>query len=160
MSRKLTHVDERGDAHMVDVGDKEVTRREAVAEGRIRLGPDAVAAVRERTAKKGDVLGVAQIAGIQGAKRTSDTIPLCHPLPLTGIDVLLHLDEAASAVVCRATVRTEGRTGVEMEALCAVSAALLTVYDMLKAIDKGMEIEAIHLLEKRGGRSGTWTRSP
>ena len=158
MTTRLTHVDEQGDAHMVDVGDKEITRREAVAEGRITLGPEAVAAVRERTAKKGDVLGVAQIAGIQGAKHTSDTIPLCHPLALTGIDVVLHLDEAASAVVCRATVRTEGRTGVEMEALCAVSAALLTVYDMLKAVDKGMQIEAVRLLEKRGGRSGTWTR--
>ena len=155
---ELTHVDEHGDAHMVDVGDKAVTRREAVAEGRIRMGPEALAAVRERTAKKGDVLGVAQIAGIQGAKRTSDWIPLCHPLALTGIDVVLTLDEAASAVVCRATVRTEGRTGVEMEALCAVSAALLTVYDMLKAVDRGMEIEAVRLLEKKGGKSGHYRR--
>jgi cyclic pyranopterin phosphate synthase len=154
----LTHVDEAGDAHMVDVGDKAITRRVAVAEGRIRLSPEAFAAVAERRAAKGDVLATAQLAGIQGAKRTSDLIPLCHPLPLSGVDVVLDLDPAASAVVCRATARADWRTGVEMEALTAVSAALLTVYDMLKAVDRGMEIGGIRLVEKRGGRSGAWVR--
>ena len=158
MSKPLTHIDAQGNARMVEVGAKPITRREATAEGRIRLGPEALSAVLERRAKKGDVLATAQLAGIQGAKRTSDWIPLCHPLPLTGIDVVLDVDEAESAVVCRATARTEWRTGVEMEAMCAVSAALLTVYDMLKAVDRSMEIEQVHLLAKSGGRSGAWTR--
>ena len=143
---KLTHVDEHGDARMVDVGDKAVSRREALAEGWIALSAEAVAAIVERTAKKGDVLGVAQIAGIQAAKRTAEWIPLCHPLALTGIDVRLAVDGAR--VRCEATVRTEGRTGVEMEALTAVSAALLTVYDMLKAVDRRMELGPIRLVRK------------
>lgn len=155
----LTHFDPGGNARMVEVGDKPITKREAVAEGAIRMGPEALAAVVARTAKKGDVLATAQLAGIQGAKRTSDWIPLCHPLPISGVDVVLEVDEAASAVVCRASVRTEWRTGVEMEAMCAVSAALLTVYDMLKAVDRGMEIGPVRLVSKSGGRSGTWTRS-
>ena len=154
----LTHYDGQGNARMVDVGEKPITRREATAEGSIHLGPAALAAVVNRTAKKGDVLAIAQIAGIQGAKRTSDWIPLCHPLPLSGVDVTLAVDADASVVTCRAVARTEGRTGVEMEALCAVSAALLTVYDMLKAVDRGMEIGPIRLLAKSGGRSGEWTR--
>ncbi|MBX2797274.1 MAG: cyclic pyranopterin monophosphate synthase MoaC [Myxococcales bacterium] len=154
----LTHLDEHGNARMVDVGDKRITKRQAVAEGRIRLGPEALVAVQQRSAKKGDVLAVAQLAGIQGAKRTADWIPLCHPLPLTGIDVELELDVDAAEVVCRATARTEWRTGVEMEAMCAVSAALLTVYDMLKAVDRTLEIGAVRLLAKSGGRSGDWTR--
>jgi len=157
----LTHVDERGDAHMVDVGDKAITKRSATAEGWIVLPPAALSAVVERTAKKGDVLAVAQLAGVQGAKRTSDWIPLCHPLPISGVEVTLHA--ADDRVWARATVRTEWRTGVEMEALTAVTAALLTVYDMVKAVDKGMEIGGVRLLEKRGGRSGTWraaTREP
>lgn len=153
---ELTHLDERGDARMVDVGDKPVTRRSATAEGFVRLGPDALAAVVERRAKKGDVLAIAQLAAIQGAKRTSDLIPLCHPLPISAVDVELTVE--GSTVRCVATVRTEGRTGVEMEALTAVSAGLLTVYDMLKAVDRGMELGPVRLLEKSGGRSGTWRR--
>lgn len=153
----LTHVDEAGNARMVDVGDKAITARQAVATGRIRLGPEALKAVLSRTAKKGDVLAVAQLAGIQAAKRTSDLVPLCHPLPLSGVDVELTVDEAASVVTATATVRVHWRTGVEMEALTSVSAALLTVYDMLKAVDKGMVLEEIRLLSKSGGRSGTWT---
>lgn len=154
---ELTHMDADGNAHMVDVGAKPLTDRRALAEGRIHLGPAAAAAVAERTAAKGDVLAVAQLAGIQGAKRTSDLIPLCHPLPLSGVDVELHLD--GEVVVCRATARAHWRTGVEMEALAAVSAALLTVYDMLKAVEKGMVIDGIRLLEKTGGTSGPWSAS-
>ncbi|HHO51356.1 MAG TPA: cyclic pyranopterin monophosphate synthase MoaC [Deltaproteobacteria bacterium] len=155
----LTHLDARGNARMVGVGEKPITSRRAVAEGRIRLGPEALAAVVERQAKKGDVLAVAQLAGIQGAKRTSDWIPLCHPLPLTGVEVSLRVDPGASVVICEATAHARWHTGVEMEALCAVSAALLTVYDMLKATDRGMEIESIHLRSKEGGSSGAWERS-
>jgi len=154
----LSHADAQGNARMVDVGDKEVSRREAVAEGHIALGPEALVAVLERRARKGDVLAVAQLAGIQGAKRASELIPLCHPLPLTAVEVDLHVDEAARRVVVRATARATWRTGVEMEALAAVSAALPTVYDMLKAVDRGMEIGGIRLLRKSGGRSGTWLR--
>ena len=146
---KLTHVDEQGNARMVDVGAKAVVHREAVAEGWISLSEDARRAILERTAKKGDVLGVAQIAGIQAAKRTAEWIPLCHPLPLTGIDVRLEVD--GERVRCEATVRTEARTGVEMEALTAVSAALLTVYDMLKAVDRGMELGSVRLVRKTKG---------
>ncbi|MCA9491273.1 MAG: cyclic pyranopterin monophosphate synthase MoaC [Myxococcales bacterium] len=153
---ELTHVDSRGDARMVEVGDKPVTRREATAEGFVRLGPEALAAVVERTAKKGDVLAIAQLAAIQGAKRASDLIPLCHPLTITGVDVGLTVEE--DRVRCVATVRTEGRTGVEMEALTAVSAGLLAVYDMLKAVDRGMELGPIRLIAKSGGRSGEWRR--
>jgi cyclic pyranopterin phosphate synthase len=153
----ITHLDEHGDARMVDVGDKEISERVAVAEGTIRLGPEAFAAVVERTAKKGDVLAVAQLAGIQAAKRASDLIPLCHPLPLSGVEVTLHA-EAPDRVRCRASVRCHWRTGVEMEALVSVSAALLTVYDMLKAVDRGMVVEEVRLVEKHGGRSGSWVR--
>jgi len=152
----LTHIDEHGDARMVEVGGKPITARRAVAEGRITLGPDALEAVVERRAAKGDVLAVAQLAGIQGAKRASDLIPLCHPLPLSGVDVQLVVE--GSDVVVTATAKTHWRTGVEMEALAAVSAALLTVYDMLKAVDRGMEIGGIRLLHKSGGRSGEWNR--
>lgn len=144
----LTHIDDQGDAVMVDVGDKTPTRREAIATGRIHLGAAAATAVRNHTAKKGDVLAVAQLAGIQAAKRTGELIPLCHPLFLSGIRVTLRLDEDATAVVCRARVRTEGRTGVEMEALTAVCVALLTVYDMLKAVDPQMRIDGVELVQK------------
>jgi len=154
---ELTHIDGQGNARMVDVGDKPVTAREAVAEGVITLGPDALRAVVERTAKKGDVLGVAQLAGIQAAKHASALVPLCHPIPLSGVDVLLEV--RGNQVRCQATVRTVWRTGVEMEALTAVTAALLTVYDMLKAVDRGMEMGGVRLLAKRGGRSGVWERS-
>jgi cyclic pyranopterin phosphate synthase len=154
----LTHTDARGNARMVDVGDKDVTRREAVAEGFITLSPVAFTAVLERKARKGDVLATAQIAGIQGAKRASDLIPLCHPIPLSSVDVELDTEVDTSRVRCRATARADWRTGVEMEALAAVMAALLTVYDMLKAIDRGMYISDVRLLEKRGGRTGVWVR--
>jgi len=152
----LTHFDAAGQAHMVDVGDKAVTRRVAVARGRISMLPATFALVRDGGAKKGDVLGIARIAAIQGAKRTADLIPLCHPIALTRVAVELELDEAAPAVVCTATVECEGRTGVEMEALTAVQVGLLTVYDMLKAVDRGMVISDMRLLEKRGGKSGEW----
>lgn len=155
---KLTHVDDAGDARMVEVGDKAPTRREATAEGWIRVSAEAMAAVVDRTAKKGDVLMVAQLAGIGGAKRTADLIPLCHPLALTGVDVRLHAEPDQGRIRCVATARVTGPTGVEMEALTAVSVALLTVYDMLKAVDRGMELGPIRLVEKSGGRSGTWTR--
>jgi cyclic pyranopterin phosphate synthase len=153
---KLTHFDASGHAYMVDVAEKDETRRVARASGRISMLPETLTLIAHGNAKKGDVLGVARIAAIQGAKRTSDLIPLCHPLALTKISVDFELDEAASAVQCTATVETLGRTGVEMEALTAVSVGLLTIYDMCKAADRGMRIESIALLEKRGGRSGHW----
>jgi len=152
----LTHFDAAGSAHMVDVGAKAVTHRVAVAVGRIVMRAETLALVREGTAKKGDVLGVARIAAIQGAKRTADLIPLCHPIALTRVAVDLAIDESARAVVCTATVECDGRTGVEMEALTAVQVGLLTVYDMLKAVDRGMVISDVRLLEKRGGKSGDW----
>jgi cyclic pyranopterin monophosphate synthase len=151
---ELTHLDATGNARMVEVGAKPITNRVAVAEGHITLSQVAQLAVEERTAAKGDVLAIAQLAGIMGAKRTSDLIPLCHPIPLSSVQV--HLATEPGRVVCTATASANWRTGVEMEALGAVSAALLTVYDMLKAVDRGMQIGGIRLLEKRGGRSGTW----
>jgi cyclic pyranopterin phosphate synthase len=151
----LTHLDEAGNAHMVDVGEKAVTRRSATAEGFVRMAPDTRA--RLAGGPKGDPLPVAQIAGIQAAKRTGELIPLCHPLPLDGVDV--RLEPVADGVHIVATARTTGRTGVEMEALTAVGVAALTVYDMLKAVDRGLRIEGIRLLEKTGGRSGTWRAS-
>lgn len=152
----FTHLDGQGRPRMVDVGDKPPTRRAAVAEGRIVTSAETVRAIVEGSAAKGNVLLVAQLAGITGAKRTADLIPLCHPLPLTSVEVELVADEALPGVRARATARVEGRTGVEMEALTAVSVALLTVYDMCKARDRGMRIEAISLVRKEGGRSGTW----
>ena len=151
---KLTHFDSHGQAHMVDVSAKTATHRVAVAEGRIRMKPDTLALVKSGTAKKGDVLGIARIAGIQGAKKASDLIPLCHPIALTRVAVEFELEEAESCVRCVATAETVGVTGVEMEALSAVSAALLTVYDMCKAVDRGMVVEGVRLVEKKGGRSG------
>ena len=155
-SNPLTHFDAAGQAHMVDVGDKGETRRVARAAGRIVMLASTLETIAQGSAKKGDVLGVARIAAIQAAKRTSDLIPLCHPLALTKVSVELNLDTAASAVHCVAVVETFGRTGVEMEALTAVSVGLLTIYDMCKAVDRGMRIEGIALLEKQGGRSGHW----
>jgi cyclic pyranopterin phosphate synthase len=143
---------------MVNVGDKAITRRVAIASGRILMLPETLARVREGTAKKGDVLGIARIAAIQGAKRTADLIPLCHPIALTRVAVDLQIDADACAVQCTATVECEGRTGVEMEALTAVQVGLLTVYDMLKAVDRGMTITDVKLLEKHGGKSGEWVR--
>ncbi|MEW5880790.1 MAG: cyclic pyranopterin monophosphate synthase MoaC [Pseudomonadota bacterium] len=153
---KLTHFDDAGQAHMVDVGGKEATHRIAVAAGRIRMLPMTLDLVRSGTAKKGDVLGVARIAAIQAAKKTSELIPLCHPLAITRIAVDFAIDEPATAVECRATVETRGPTGVEMEALTAVQIGLLTIYDMCKAVDRGMVIDNVRLLQKHGGKSGEY----
>ena len=152
----LTHFDADGQAHMVDVGAKAETRRVAVASGRIVMQPETFAMIRTGTAKKGDVLGIARIAAIQASKRSSELIPLCHPIPLTRVTVDFELDDAESALRCTVSAETVGRTGVEMEALTAVSVGLLTIYDMCKAVDRGMRIEGIQLLEKLGGKSGHW----
>jgi cyclic pyranopterin phosphate synthase len=152
----LTHFDASGQAHMVDVGAKPATHRVARATGSIRMEPATLALVARGQAKKGDVLGVARIAAIQAAKRTAELIPLCHPLPLTRVTVDFELDEAAASVHCTVQAETVGATGVEMEALTAVQVGLLTVYDMCKAADRGMVMQGIRLLEKRGGRSGHW----
>jgi cyclic pyranopterin phosphate synthase len=157
-AKKLSHFDSAGQALMVDVAGKQETHRVARASGRIVMQPATLGQIEGGAAKKGDVLGVARIAAIQAAKRTSDLIPLCHPIPLTKVTVDFNVDAKAGAVDCIATVETLGRTGVEMEALAAVSVGLLTIYDMCKAVDRGMCIERIGLLEKRGGRSGHWTR--
>jgi cyclic pyranopterin phosphate synthase len=153
---KLTHFDEAGQAHMVDVSDKATTARTAVAEGHVRMTTETLALVEEGRAKKGDVLAVARLAGIMGAKKTSDLVPLCHPLPVTKVALDLEPDRALPGVRISATVRTTGQTGVEMEALTAVSVAALTVYDMLKAAEKGMEIGGIRLVLKEGGKSGRY----
>jgi cyclic pyranopterin phosphate synthase len=155
-AKKLTHFDATGRAIMVDVAEKGETHRVARAAGRIVMLASTLAQITEGSAKKGDVLGVARIAAIQGAKRTSELIPLCHPLALTKVSIDFETDRKCPSVECKATVETVGRTGVEMEALTAVSVALLTIYDMCKAVDRGMRIEAISLLEKKGGRSGHW----
>ena len=151
---KFNHFDENGQAHMVDVGGKSETHRLAIAAGRITMLPATLELIRSGTAKKGDVLGIARIAAIQGAKRTPDLIPLAHPLIINKVAVEFQSDAATSSIECRATVETIGRTGVEMEALMAVNAGLLTIYDMVKAADRGMVISDIRLLEKRGGKSG------
>jgi len=156
----LTHFNARGEAHVVDIGDKAETARVAVAEGRIRMGAETLARVVAGTHGKGDVLGVARVAGIMGAKRTSELVPLCHPIALTSVEVDLEPDAAGGAVRCTARAETRGRTGVEMEALTAVQVALLTVYDMCKAVERGMVIEGVRLLEKRGGKSGEWKAEP
>ena len=152
----LTHFDAQGQAHMVDVGDKANTRRVAVARGRIHMLPATLALITSGSAKKGDVLGIARIAGIQGAKKTSDLIPLCHPIGLTRVAVDFEVDTATNSVSCTATAEVTGQTGVEMEALTAVQVALLTIYDMCKAVDRGMVITDVKLLEKHGGKSGSW----
>ncbi len=152
----FTHFDEQGRAIMVGVAEKPETRRVAVTAGRIVMRPETLAMIRDGAAKKGDVLGVARLAGIMAAKRTADLIPLCHPIPLTKVTVDFHLDEAAHAIDCTAMAETVGRTGVEMEALTAASVSLLTIYDMCKAVDRGMIIESVRLLEKLGGKSGHW----
>lgn len=158
VANALTHFDTRGHAHMVDVGDKASTHRVAVATGRIRMEVATLQRILAGQSRKGDVLGVARIAAIQAAKRTSDLIPLCHPLAITKVAVDFETVEHEPAVECRATVETIGRTGVEMEALTAVTVGLLTIYDMCKAMDRAMRLDAIALQEKRGGKSGTWTR--
>jgi cyclic pyranopterin monophosphate synthase len=154
---RLSHLDEKGAPRMVDVGDKAVTSRVAVAEGTIRMAAETLEVIVRGEAPKGSVLTVAQLAGIMAAKRTADLIPLCHPLALSAVRVTLEPDDSLPGIRSRAEVRVEGRTGVEMEALTAVSTSLLTVYDMCKALDRGMEIGGIRLLRKEGGRSGTWT---
>jgi cyclic pyranopterin monophosphate synthase len=156
MTSPLSHFDAQGQAHMVDVGAKAETQRVARATGSIRMQPATLALIAQGSAKKGDVIGVARIAAIQAAKRTAELIPLCHPLPITRVAVEFEIDPAASAVRCTAQVETFGRTGVEMEALTAVQIGLLTVYDMCKAADRGMVMEGIRVLEKRGGKSGAW----
>jgi cyclic pyranopterin phosphate synthase len=154
---RLTHLDAEGSAHMVDVSAKATTAREATAEGRITMSAEALEAIRQGAVKKGDVLAVARVAGIMAAKKTSDLIPLCHPLPISGVTLDLTLEDGG--VRAAATVRTTHQTGVEMEALAAVSVALLTIYDMAKALDRGMAIGEVRLLAKSGGRSGDW-RAP
>lgn len=170
-SSHLTHFDAQGQAHMVDVAAKAATHRIAIAQGRIVMLPATMALIESGTAKKGDVLGIARIAGIQGAKKTSDLIPLCHPLALTRVAIDFVADEAMNtsaniengennpkrAIICTATVETVGQTGVEMEALTAVQVALLTIYDMCKAVDRGMTMTDVRVLEKHGGKSGSYT---
>ena len=156
MTSPLTHFDAQGQAHMVDVSAKDETHRVARATGTIRMQPATLELIRSGTAKKGDVIGIARIAAIQAAKRTSDLIPLCHPLPITRVAVEFEIDAAASTVRCTAQVETLSRTGVEMEALTAVQIGLLTVYDMCKAADRGMVMDGIRVLEKHGGKSGDW----
>ena len=155
---KLTHIDDTGAAHMVDVSEKDETERFAVAVATIRMQPETLRMVIEGNHKKGDVLGVARIAGIQAAKQCANLIPLCHPLMLSAVDVELTPDQASSSIKVRSRCKLTGRTGVEMEALTAASIAALTVYDMCKAVDRGMVIEAVQLIEKSGGRSGHWQR--
>ena len=155
----LTHFDAQGQAHMVDVGAKAATHRVAVATGHIEMQPETLALIESGTAKKGDVLGIARIAGIMAAKKTSDLIPLCHPLALTRVTVDFELAPADNAVRCSATVETVGPTGVEMEALTAVQVALLTIYDMCKAADRGMVMQGVRVLEKHGGKSGNYHAS-
>ena len=152
----LTHFDSRGQAHMVDVAAKSITHRCATAQGVIRMHPSTFQVIASGSAKKGDVIGIARIAAIMASKKTSELVPLCHPLPLTHVAVDFDLHEKESAVVCRATCETDGKTGVEMEALTAVEIGLLTIYDMCKAIDRGMVLSDIRLLDKNGGKSGHW----
>jgi cyclic pyranopterin phosphate synthase len=158
MPDDLTHFDTDGKAHMVDVGAKDVSERVAVASGVITMLPATLDRVLRGDTHKGDVLGIARIAGIMGAKRTADLVPLCHPLPLTSVALEFAPDAEHARIRCRATARTRARTGVEMEALCAVQVALLTVYDMCKAVDRGMQITDVRLEEKAGGKSGPWKR--
>ncbi len=160
MVRRLTHLDAAGQARMVDVAGKAVTLREALAECVVRMDPDTLRMILEGTHRKGDVLAVARVAGIQGAKRTPELIPLCHPLALSAVEIDLEPDAAADCVRVRATCRLEGRTGVEMEALTAAAVAALTLYDMCKGVDRGMVIGELRLLEKKGGRSGHWRAVP
>ncbi len=152
----LTHFDSQGQAHMVDIGSKSDTQRLAIAQGSIRMMPQTLQLIMQGDAKKGDVLGIARIAAIQASKRTSDLIPLCHPISLTKVDVAFEIESNTNTIHCRVTAQCNGKTGVEMEALTATSVGLLTIYDMVKAADKGMVISEIKLLEKQGGKSGHW----
>jgi cyclic pyranopterin monophosphate synthase len=159
MSDELSHLDASGRARMVDVADKPVTRRECVARGAVRMAPETLARIAAGGVPKGDVLATARLAGIQAAKRTAEWIPLCHALPLDAVEVELEPDPARSRLRIEARARAHARTGVEMEALVAVAAAGLVVYDMCKAVDRGMVLESVHLVRKRGGKSGEWTRT-
>jgi cyclic pyranopterin phosphate synthase len=154
---ELTHFNTQGEAHMVDVGAKDITHRVAVTEGRILMQDATLQHILAGTNKKGDVLGIARIAGIMASKKTADLIPLCHPLALTKVEIKLQTEQNPAAVYCKTTVATSGQTGVEMEALTATQIALLTIYDMCKAVDRGMEISNVRLLEKSGGKSGNWS---
>ena len=156
---KLTHFNQAGEAHMVDVGDKPASARRAIAAGRIRMQAETLRLIRDGGHRKGDVLGVARVAGIMATKRTADLVPMCHPLALTHVAVEFELVDAEHAIDCTVTVETRGQTGVEMEALTGVQIALLTIYDMCKAVDRGMVIDAVRLLEKSGGKSGHWQRT-
>jgi len=156
---KLTHFNQGGDAHMVDVGNKAISQRTAITEGFIEMRPETLKLILEGSHKKGDVLAIARIAGIMASKKTADLIPLCHPLPITHVEISLTTKTDKSRVYCQSTVKTNGQTGVEMEALLATQTALLTIYDMCKAVDRGMSIQAVRLLEKTGGKSGHWKRA-
>ncbi len=155
---KLTHFNQHGDAHMVDIAAKDPSHRRAIAQGTIQMHADTLAMIQAGEHKKGDVLGIARLAGIMAAKKTSDLIPLCHPLMLSHVQVDFELNPDKSSITCFATVETDGKTGVEMEALAAVQIGLLTIYDMCKAVDRGMQMHDIQLNEKKGGKSGTWLR--
>ncbi|MCK5924651.1 MAG: cyclic pyranopterin monophosphate synthase MoaC [Methylococcales bacterium] len=155
---QLTHFNAEGNVHMVDVGDKVISQRIAVTEGIIIMQDKTLAMIMAGSHKKGDVLGIARIAGIMATKKTADLIPLCHPLALTHVDINLTPEPEKNRIVCQVTVKTTGQTGVEIEALCATQISLLTIYDMCKAIDRGMEINNIRLLQKEGGKSGNWQR--
>ncbi len=159
MGDVLTHFNAAGEAHMVDVGAKDITVREGVAEGRIYMEPETLKKIMAGDHKKGDVLGIARVAGIMGAKKTPDIVPLCHPIMITAVDVELTPEPENNSVYCKAVVRCKGNTGVEMETLTAVQVALLTIYDMCKAVDRGMMMTDIGLLSKSGGKSGSWRRS-
>jgi len=155
---QLNHFNQRGEAHMVDVGDKAITQRVAVAEGYIQMQADTLLRILQGEHKKGDVLGVARVAGVMAAKKTAELIPLCHPLALTHVDIQLNADEKSQRVHCTVEVKTSGQTGVEMEALTAVQVTLLTIYDMCKAMDRGMSMTDIGLISKAGGKSGSWNK--
>lgn len=155
---KLTHFNRKGEAHMVDVGDKAITNRRAVAEGSICMQPQTLKLILEGKHKKGDVLGIARVAGIMAAKKTSELVPLCHPIAITHIEIELKPQKSKNSVYCRVITETRDQTGVEMEALTAVQATLLTIYDMCKSVDRGMSITNVQLLEKSGGKSGHWKR--
>jgi len=157
---QLTHFNQSGEAHMVDVGEKAITQRSAVTEGYIEMQADTLKLIIEGGHKKGDVLAIARIAGIMASKKTADLIPLCHPLPITHVEIKLDAEPDKNRVRCQTTVKTNGQTGVEMEALTATQIALLTIYDMCKAVDRGMVIQSVQLLEKDGGKSGRWQRQP
>ncbi len=157
-ANNLTHFNDQGDVHMVDVGEKKVTRRRAVTEGWIAMQPETLGMIKKGDHKKGDVLSVARIAGIMAAKKTAELIPLCHPLMLTSVTIDMEIDEATHSIRCEVSAETAERTGVEMEALTGLQVALLTIYDMCKAVDRGMEIKDVRLIHKSGGKSGEWNR--